>query len=865
MKKTKDLFWGKTFAILVVGAIALLFGFMPKTIDEANALSGAEVANAFAIGQYSTCDNAHTIKIDIDGNVSFDDAYALTVGGDASGYTLAGKLGTSNTDAKFAQLNKNAIISTSHIKYTAGETSHILYANTLFVADYTPVEDAEGGIEVWRNGAKLAVYNNFQDAFNKANNGDIIKLTKDMQIQQGSALVGKSVIIEGNNHTLDKSAWANTVFAVDDNATLTINNLSIDGGATGWAVQPLDFSKEINLVAGSADSDPKTVQPVVTSTGKFVGNNFNASNIYSSTASGIVINLSKGEVEIKNSKFTHNASTNGGVLRIGYNILETELTDYAVKKVSFEDVEFKNNFASSEGGVLIGQNIKDMVIENCEFDSNVAKGNDGGAFCIRGDGYSASAGWGSTAHKLGLDYGKLKINNSTFNNNICRNDGFAFDTEDSECTITNCTFTGNVGWMHTNGSVGTVSFIMERFNYRFAEHLIENCTFKNNDGAVSCVGDHAGTSDVTLKNCEFEGNKGNCSMLFYTSVVDIDACSFKNEQASTCVIDTRVYYASSYYEKTEKKTALINIKDTTFEGSSCEFDIWLRSKDHSNTTLVDPKLCVQGETSANVGVYHEAELDIEGILNGNVIMDEVTPVDKISIGKDGNLEGTISVKLPEVSVTFKYVDELDADKQKALSLTKNKTYSAKDIQELLETSIDGKVLKFYTNNTYTTAWDYTIDNAETVYGQWEEHTHNYDTYKVVGNAIVKACECGDIGGKLEILANSDLIYNGESKPVSVINTLDADEADYTIAYKYERDNMWLGTSEPVRVGKYKAVLTYQGESVEIVFEIKQPAQAQNSTDDKINIGHCVVGALVGALVTSIIWAVVLIVKKKKNK
>lgn len=884
MEKIKKSFLGKTFAILFAGVIAMLLCCNQKTINEVNAvaLSGTGVTDVFAVGEFKTYDDAHTIKIDADGGILFDDTYALTANEDSGIYTLTGKLGSGNTDVKFARVNKSAILCVSHIKYTQDETTHVLYANTLFVTDYVSTENADGGIELWRGDAKVATYGDFQSAFTSANNGDVIKLTKNMAIQDGSALVGKNVTIEGNNYTLDKSSFGSTVFAVAENATLTINNLNIDGGATGWAVQPLDFTKEINLVTGSADSDPKTAYSIVSTAGKFVANNFNVSNTFSTNTTGVVINLAKGELEIKNSKFIHNASTNGGVLRVGYDILESELTDYAVKKISFEDIEFKNNFASSEGGVLYGQNIKDMVIENCEFDSNVAKGNDGGAFCIRGDGYSASAGWGSTAHKLGLDYGKLKVNNSTFNNNICRNDGFAFDTEDSECTITNCIFTGNVGWMHTGGSVGTVSFIMERFNYRFAEHLIENCTFKNNDGAVSCVGDHAGTSDVTLKNCEFEGNKGNCSMLFYTSVVDIDACSFKNEQASTCVIDTRVYYASSYYEKTEKKTALINIKDTTFEGSSCEFDIWLRSKSHSDTTLVDPKLCVQGETSANVGVYHESELNIEGTLNGNVIMDEVTPVDKISVGKDGNLEGTISVKLPEFNVTFKYLDELDADQQKVLSLIKDKTYSVNDIQELLEISIDGKVLKFYTNNTYTTAWDYTIDKAETVYGQWEEHTHAHNIYAVVDNAIVKMCECGDIGGKLEIIANADLVYDGEGKPVSVVNTLGVEESEYTITYKYKYGTTWLGTSEPIRVGAYKAVLNYQDYSIEIEFEIEEPVvtpdpdvtpdqtpattpENKETKDNEINVAQCVVSGLVGVMLTCIVWLVVEIIKKKKVK
>ena len=297
-KKIKKYLAGITLSVIAfIGCVMIASG--NKSSVYVQALDASDITSIFAVGQYKTCDDVHTIEVKTDGTILFDDTYTLTASGSLGAYTLSGKLGTSNTSITFAQLNNHALISESHIKYTTSDGSHILYQNTPFLMEYTPVEDANGGIEVWSNDTKIATYGDFQSAFMSASSEDVIKLTKNIEISEGAVLAGKSVTIDGGNFTLDKSAWENTVFAVADDATLTLNNLTIDGKATGWEVDfdAVTFTEDhtIPLKANSVDSDPKTKYSAVTSCGNLIVNNSKFCNIYLDTlACGPALTISRG-------------------------------------------------------------------------------------------------------------------------------------------------------------------------------------------------------------------------------------------------------------------------------------------------------------------------------------------------------------------------------------------------------------------------------------------------------------------------------------------------------------------------------------------------------------------------------------------
>ncbi len=812
---------------IVMMASCVLFN-TNKTIDVgASALDGDEVLNCFSAGEYKTSDNSHTIEIDAEGSILFDNTYTLTASNVEGEYVLEGSLGTSKTSAKFIWLNEHALMLVSHIKYTVDTNSYIMYQNTPFLMDYTPVENINGGIELWTSGVKSATFDDFQSAIVSASDGDTIKLTRNMTITEGATIMGKNITIDGGNFTIDKSSWANTVFAVADNATLNINNLTIDGKATGWDVDfdAVTFTNgSIPLKANSVDNDPVSLYPAITTSGKLNADNLTIENIYSTTSAGIGITMTKGELDIQNSKFIHNQSMGGGAILIGATILESELEEYHVTHVDFTNTNFINNYSNSDsgnGGAIYINAVKEVNFEDCTFNTNVANGNTGYGGAIFVSRAGKGSGYNSTAHKLGLPFPQISINNSEFLNNWTGNDGSAINNYDAEFTITNTQFVGNVGVWFPQQSIACFSCNVERSGV-YAIEKIENCLFERNKGVCSGFADHGTFLDFRVKDTTFRENEGNTTIYLLTGVVSLEGCTFENEKASRCVLHCVPNDTSAWYAGSGKSTSTIVIKDTTFDGTASGVDVRLNSDSHADTTLVEAELYIEGETNANIQLRDESHLILNGKLTGDVILDERTPADNVVFGENAEMEGSITTAVSRYYVTFNFLDDNNEDQTKQIVLEINRQYSNEEIQELLGISKEGYIFKVYTNNTYTTEWTYAITKGVTLYGRWEEHNHTFDTYTVNGSSIEKICECGKIEGSLAISANANLIYTGSAKTVNLTNTLDAQDDEYTITYFVKLENdIWVKSTSPVNVGTYKAILNYQNNSAELLFNIEK--------------------------------------------
>lgn len=830
--KTKDkscvLKWLFTMIFSIVMMASCILFNTNNTIDvDASALDGDEVLNYFSAGEYKTCDNSHTIEIDAEGSILFDNTYTLTASGSEGEYVLEGSLGTNKTSAKFIWLNEHALMLVSHIKYTVDTESYIMYQNTPFLMDYTPIQSVEGAIEVWSNNSMVYAFDDFQSAIVSASNGDTIKLTRNMAITEGATIMGKNITIDGGNFTIDKSLWANTVFAVADNASLNINNLIIDGKATGWEVDfdAVTFTNgSIPLKANSADNDPVSFYPAITTSGKLYANNLTIENIYSTTNAGIGITMTKGELDIQNSEFIHNQSKGGGAILIGATILESELEEYHVAQVNFAHTNFINNYSNSNngnGGAVYINAVKEVDFEDCTFNTNVANGSYGYGGAIFVSRAGSGGGYNSTAHKLGLPFPQISINNSEFLNNWTGNDGSAINNYDAEFTITNTQFVGNVGVWYPNQSVGCFSCQVERSGV-WAIEKIENCLFERNKGVCSGFADHGTLLDFRVKDTTFRENEGNTTVYMLTGVVSFERCTFENEKSSRAVIHITPNDTSAWYAGSGKSTSTIVIKDTTFDGTASGVDIRLNSDRHADTSLVEAELYIEGETNANIQLRDESHLILEGKLTGDIVLDEKTPADNVVFSENAEMEGSITTAVSKYYVTFNFLDGNNDNQTKKIILEINREYTAEEIQELLEISKDGHIFKVYTDSNHTVEWGYTITEAVTLYGRWEEHTHSFDTYIVKGSSIEKICECGKVGGSLAISANANLVYTGNAKTVNVTNTLDAQDDEYTITYLVKLENgVWVKSTSPVNVGTYKAVLSYQNNSAELLFNIEK--------------------------------------------
>lgn len=816
-------FFGVTLVFATICLAVLAINIMFKQTSNtptAFALSSEEVTNLFTVGQFKSGDNAHTIEVTTDGNILYDNTYTLHANESGSRYTLSGNIGTSGTSVTFLQLNKSAVISLSHVNYVIDENTYSLSYYTPFVnSSAQSLQDASGAIEVWANGNKTATFADFQSAFNFASSGNTIKVNRNFTITEGTALAHKNLTIDGNNYILDNSTNLSTVFAVADNATLTIKNLSINCGATHWAT---DFNAivfgetfTIPLVEGSTDSEPVTTQPVITSTGKLITDNINISNIYAPSVSGGAITISKGQAEISNSTFNHNFSGNGGSMRIGYGILDEAPTDFPVTKVQIKSTNFTNGRAHG-GGAIMATNVGELDIEDCNFDTNVSPyNNNGGAIYFTRTG--GDENYNSDAHRLGLDFPQVKINRSTFNNNWAGNDAFAIINYDAEFTITNTNFTNNAG-VHTSSSVGTIVHCVDRQGI-FPVEIFDNCTFEGNRGAISCIGDFGSWVDIRVLNCYFTGNEAFSSLLLYTALAKFDNCIFENEKVKNAVIRIpSIQDDPEVYEWSEGKTPMVTLKDVTITGST---GLDIRATVYGNDpNRVTPEITIEGTTTADIKLQHNSKLYLNGTLDGDVVLDEKSPAGEcVVMGSNGVLNGKIG---QYVDLVVKYTNLSDQDASTTISILYKTVTSSHKIENLLGVSKNGYTLNIYTDTSYTENWDYVCDTSTTVYARWEEHDHAYTRFVADGAVIYKECSCGADNGSIAMSLASNLVYDGTNKQPIITDTLGISQADYQLTYAVKNaSDAWIGINAPINAGSYRATLTYQGASAEIEFVIQK--------------------------------------------
>ena len=162
-------------------------------------------------GDYKSYDNKHTITIDSGGN-SYDNKYTLTLSKNDKGSKLTGKLGTDNKTVTFYQLNDSKIINMSALTYLDNGSSVTIGDYLVFSMNKEPVIDANGKFELWRSNVKLNAYADLQSAVDASQNGDVIKITSNLDILGGVYVSGKEITIDGCNSTLNASTWLNTIF-----------------------------------------------------------------------------------------------------------------------------------------------------------------------------------------------------------------------------------------------------------------------------------------------------------------------------------------------------------------------------------------------------------------------------------------------------------------------------------------------------------------------------------------------------------------------------------------------------------------------------------------------------------------------------
>ena len=713
-------------------------------------------------------------------------------------------------------------------------------AQSNIIATQTASETPEYAVEVWNGEVRTQGYSTLAEAITNAATGSTIKIYTDFIADQTFTITGKTLTIDGQNHTINNATWLKNVFTVSDDATLTINNLIIDGGATTWEIDYENAVPDANYALvplKNFESEARHTQPVIKSTGNLIANNLKVQNIYTPNGNtraggqnGAGINVTKGTLSLTNCTFKHIAGQVGGAV-YAVSTMNTTKTGYDITNVTIDNCLFENNHSSGRGGALNITYVEETVITNTNFISNGATRNNGGALMIDAgvtswtddngtpeddsDDKSISGTWDE---RLGLDYPTAYIENCLFRGNWCGNDGFAIENEGAEMTIKNSQFIENVGPNTTRGCVGTVSYQVKQ--YGWVPQYVEGCLFEGNIGATSGIGDHASNVEVVVKDTEFKNNSGVTTVLIYNAQVELEGVSFENEKVTNSVIDARSYNdAENYSDKYEGPS--LTVKDSTITGTEGGTDVMVRAYD-GDDSKVPFKVTFEGETQAEVELKNNGQVVINSETHeGNVTLDATATEAEVVIAETANLVGEVQ-KIATYTLTLIHPKTGGGEYQDVVYVEEGATLDAKVLQTLVNAPDQtGKVLNWYTSSSYTTLWDYNLNKNYTLYGRWDEHEHDETAIVVRPGGIYKACSCGhETEEFIAVVAPTSLNYDGTAKGVTVNNTIGALDTEYTVTYYVKQGTAWTKSTEtPKNAGEYKAVLTYNGYTAELYYTV----------------------------------------------
>lgn len=797
-----------------------------NSIEKKTYYSSTEQLNLIS-GTY-TSNDGKTIKIDENSSVIYENTYSLSLAKSNRGSTITGKIGSDKKSVTFYQLNDSTIMSDASVTYTHSGTSSVLLENTIFKLTKTIETNESGKIELYDNDMLINKYNSLQDAVDSANDGNTIKIIDDLDVS-GATYINKNIKIDGNNKTLNYSTWSNGVFVLEEDSTLEIKQLTIDGGSKDFKVDYDSVTyNDYNIPLINTTNDIKQNLPAIISKGNLTINNLKIQNIYSTN--GSALKIARGNAAINNSEFFHNRASVGGAIYIG-SAFRTGQTEYSVSNVKFNKTQFKNNYSTAGGGAIYIIHTGAAEFDNCEFISNTTSSSAGygGAIFINKNSVKVNGKtYNSTGHSKGLDFPQIKIDDTIFDNNWAGNDGFAIQNYEAELDINNIIFKNNVG-VSKSSSVATFSVYVMR-DGEYANQKINNSIFEKNKGPVSCIGDHGTLTSFDIKNTKFIENEGGRSIYFLTGVATINKCEFIKDKSTASTIyvlpcDYEEYYVGSGVDK-----PTIKIIDSSFENALGNYDIV--SATYDNDDYIKSEIIFEGTNTLNVDLTDANYLIVNGTHNGNIRLDRNTFVGTHLIyANNSETKGEIIDR--KLVIYYKNLENKDTSLE--IYIPEGQEITPYYVNQQLDIEKEGYLLYFYNEPEYSTKWDYTTKKNKTIYGNWEEHNHELKVIKK-DNTLIERCECGKTGNKLYLQKPKKLNYDGEIKPIEVINELGILETDYQIVYSLKNSNgSWTTINEvPINKGIYKAKLTYNELSIEVEYEILGDIENPN-TGIEVNI------------------------------
>ena len=342
---------------------------------------------------------------------------------------------------------------------------------------------------------EVSSFKEFGNAINAEGNEIEISLNADFEFDSKISIQDKKVTIEGNGHTISRNSnYLEGLFTISEGATLTLNNLIIDGKSSDWK---LDFDNQ--AYAGRYMRVPVILgENIISATESMIVNNgtlnmlkCEVKNNVSTVKNGGIINNGK-DVYIEGSEFSNNYLNNKSTK--GTVIYSTANTNVVVNNSKFiNNVSGNNKSSAYAAGISISNGNLLKVYNNCIFENNFAQGN-GSCFFIVGTTF--------------------EIKDSKFIKNGVGNDsGVCYievneNLKDKRVLFENNVFDGSYGLSLTGQSMASVIGTQSDEDIKL-DIDINNCEFLNNIAATGVISNHGGYSRniyINVDNCNFHDN-----------------------------------------------------------------------------------------------------------------------------------------------------------------------------------------------------------------------------------------------------------------------------------------------------------------------------------------------------------------------
>jgi hypothetical protein len=375
------------------------------------------------------------------------------------------------------------------------------------------------------------------------NEAEEIAIIADFEFTE-KLTITKDLKINGNNKVLTRnSAYKGNFITISGDVTLSITDLTIDGGAPGWKMDYDNYfytgannTDYVRVPTINVDTDVISSASLISNSGNLNLNGVTLQN-NRATVNGAVIS-GIGNNNITNSKFIHNGSSKaaGALYPTG-------------GKTVVDGSQFIENVAgvgvtnSQSGGAIYANGATMIEIKNNTiFESNFAQGNAGALY---------------------INKSSVLVKDSTFRKNAVGNDGAAISISSTRVGDTayfeNVVLEGNKGYAITSQSMGIVW--IDNWTVSTEENPItfKNCTAFDNVSGTGVFTDK-NESYVSIEDCKIYNNNMNVGAAIYSQSGHYNITNTTIHDNSAANHTSVIYFRNPYVSMNLDNVSIYNNK-----------------------------------------------------------------------------------------------------------------------------------------------------------------------------------------------------------------------------------------------------------------------------------------------------------------